>query len=100
VTEEKRQSPRFPCTLKVRCALLSRIYTAESSHFTLEGVTENIGKGGFAVLTSRLIPVRSVLRCELSTGAGPVGVPTLAEVRWSSPIPEKRLYRLGLQFLL
>jgi PilZ domain len=99
VIEEKRQSPRFPCTVKIRGSLLSRLHVNESSLITLEGVAENIGKGGIGVLSNRSFPMNSVLRCELAAGSD-IGVPTLVEVRWLAKLPEKQLFKLGLQFLV
>jgi len=86
--------------MSLRARVLSRGSSSESPSVSLEGVTENIGGGGVAVLGDRLLPVSSVLRCEFVMVKGGAAVPTLAEVRWSSQVPGKRLFRLGLQFLL
>lgn len=80
--------------------LLSRLSVAESSPISLKGVTENIGRGGVAVLGDKLLPINSVLRCELASGTDKIGVPTFVEVRWCNQAPGKRVSRLGLQFLL
>lgn len=98
--EEKRQSPRLPCTLKIRGSLLSRRQVTESSRIVLEGVTEDIGKGGVGVLSHRFLPVSSVVRCELIVSDNDFGIPTLAEVRWSANVAEKQIFKLGLQFLV
>jgi hypothetical protein len=97
---EQRQSPRFPWVVGTRGSLLSPLGAPEQLLVFLEGVSENIGKGGVCVLSNQLPPPNAVLRCEFALSGNPVLLPTLLKVRWSNKVEGKDQYWLGLQFLL
>jgi hypothetical protein len=66
----------------------------------LDGSTSDVGKGGLGILSDRLFPPSSVLRCEVSLAGEKIGIPTLAQVRWFNGVEGRRKYRIGLQFLV
>jgi hypothetical protein len=101
VQQEKRHSPRFAWVVGVRGSFLTPLeMPEEESSFSLEGVTENVGRAGVCVLCDRPLPPTSVLRCEFELPGKPVRIPTLMQVRWSVNVEGKRQCKVGLQFLL
>lgn len=98
--EEKRRSPRFPWVVEIRGRFLPPLEEPEQElPISLQGMTENIGKAGVGVLSDRLLPPNSVLRCEFALSGNPVLIPTLMRVRWANTVAGKRQCRIGLQFL-
>jgi hypothetical protein len=98
--KENRQSPRFPWVVETRGSLLSPLGAPDQLPVFLEGVSENIGKGGVCVLSDQLPPPNAVLHCEFALSGNPVLLPTLLKVRWSNKVEGTDRYRLGLQFLV
>jgi hypothetical protein len=80
--------------------LLTRADILEEPKLLLDGVTENVGRGGICALTDQALPQDSVVRCELSLPDISMNIPTLMQVRWAQKIEGKRQYRAGLQFLI
>jgi hypothetical protein len=72
----------------------------EEPKVSLQGVTENVGAGGVCLVTDQVLPLNSILRCELSVSDMPMDIPTLMQVRWLQKIHGKNDYKIGLQFLL
>jgi hypothetical protein len=95
-----RASPRFPHAIELRMGLLSRVDVLEEPKLLLDGVTENVGRGGICVLIEEALPQNSVVRCVLSLPDMSMNVPTLMQVRWAQRITGKNKYRAGLQFLI
>ena len=95
-----RESPRFPHAIELRVGLLTRADILEEPKLLLDGVTENVGRGGVCVLTDQALPQNSVVRCELSLAEISMNIPTLMQVRWTQRIEGKSKYRAGLQFLI
>ena len=95
-----RASPRFPHALELRVGLLTRVDILEEPNHRLDGVTENVGRGGVCVLIDEALPQNSVVRCELSLPDISMNIPTLMQVRWAHRIMGKSKYRAGLQFLI
>ena len=97
---EQRQSPRFPWIVRTRGSLLSPLGALEQIPVILEGVSENIAKGGVCIRSNRLAPPNAVLHCEFAQSGNPIFLATLLKVRWSHKVEGMNQYRLGLQFLL
>ena len=97
-TREKRSSERFPWLLKMNGSLLSEFHRQSES--TVECVTENIGRGGVQVLSSRRLVSGEVVRCVFVLSDNWASIPTLMRVRWSTTSQEANQYRAGLQFLI
>lgn len=95
-----RASPRFPHAIELRVGLLTRADILEEPSHLLDGVTENVGRGGICVLTDETLPQNSVVRCVLSLPDISMNIPTLMQVRWVQRITGKTKYRAGLQFLI
>jgi PilZ domain len=97
--EEKRNHPRFPLAVEVGFA---RVPLLESSEVppSCSGTTENVGRGGMALLSNQPLPLDSVVRCEIAIPGSSVSIPTLMKVRWSEKMEGKTHYKLGLQFLV
>lgn len=83
-----------------RGRLLSPLGALEQLPVLLEGVSENIAKGGVCVRSDQLAPPNAVLHCEFALSGNQVFLATLLKVRWSYKIEGMNQYRLGLQFLL
>ncbi len=66
----------------------------------IRGQIENIGRGGIGVLTERVIPISSLVRCEIDLSRIHVAIPTLMQVRWTKKSASGGRHRIGLQFLL
>lgn len=99
--KENRYSPRVPWIVQIRAGLLHPMRSpGEEATVWLDGSTSDVGKGGLGILSNRLFPPSSVLRCEVSLDGEEIGIPTLAQVRWCEGIEGKRKYRIGLQFLV
>jgi hypothetical protein len=92
--QEKRQIGRFPWVADMTALLAEGL---ESTFVVFRGVTENVGEGGVAVLSSRAVAPDTVLRCAFPLSNGHA-IPTLMKVRWSTRANGQ--FRLGLQFLL
>ena len=86
--------------VEARGSLLSPLEMPDRSPLMLEGVTENIGKGGVGMLSDRHVPPNAVLRCEFAISGGEMRIPTLMRVRWSDQVEGKKGYKVGLEFLL
>jgi hypothetical protein len=95
-----RESPRFHHAMELRVGLLTRADILEEPKLLLDGVTENVGRGGVCVLTDQALPQNSVVRCELSLPDISMNIPTLMQVRWGQRVQGKSKYRVGLQFLI
>ena len=95
-----RESPRFPHAIELRVGLLTRVDVLEEPKLLLDGVTENVGRGGICVLIDETLPENSVVRCVLSLPDISMNIPTLMQVRWAQRIAGKSKYRAGLQFLI
>ena len=95
-----RESPRFPHAIELRLGLLTRADILEEPKLLLDGVTENVGRGGVCVLVDESLPQNSVVRCELSLPDISMNIPTLMQVRWAHRIQGSSKYRAGLQFLI
>lgn len=95
-----RASPRFPHAIELRVGLLTRADILEEPKLLLDGVTENVGKGGLCVLLNGAVPQDSVVRCVLSLPDLSMNIPTLMQVRWGQRINGKSKYKAGLQFLI
>jgi hypothetical protein len=95
-----RTSPRFPHTIELRVGLLTRVDVLEEPKLLLDGVTENVGRGGICVLLDEAVPQNSVVRCVLSLPDISMNIPTLMQVRWAQRINGKSKYKAGLQFLI
>jgi hypothetical protein len=98
--EEKRHSRRAPCSIGLRVSTLPRVAVLEEPSVSLQGVTENVGNGGVCLVANRLLPLNSVLRCELIVSDMPMEIPTLMQVRWLQQLEGTSNYKLGLKFLL
>jgi hypothetical protein len=85
--------------MELRASLLTRVSLADEADFHLLGETKDIARGGVCVVSDRVIPTNSVLRCEVVVPGSSVGVPTLMQVRWTEGLDDRR-FRIGLQFLL
>ena len=97
---EKRDYPRFPLAVEIRIARLSPLELPEQPPLWLRGTTENIGRGGVAILIDQLLPLDAVVCCEIGVSGSPALIPTLLKVRWSDIVEAKKQYKLGLRFLL
>jgi hypothetical protein len=95
-----RESPRFSHAIELRLGLLTRVDILEEPKLLLEGVTENVGRGGVCVLVDKTLPQNSVVRCELSLPDISMNIPTLMQVRWAQRIQGSSKYRVGLRFLI
>jgi len=95
-----RTSPRFPHAIELRVGLLTRVDILEEPKLLLDGVTENVGRGGLCVLLNEAVPQNSVVRCVLSLPDLSMNIPTLMQVRWGQRINGKSKYKAGLQFLI
>lgn len=95
-----RASPRFLHAIELRVGLLTRADVLEEPKRLLDGVTENVGKGGLCVLLNEAVPQDSVVRCVLSLPDLSMNIPTLMQVRWGQRINGKSKYKAGLQFLI
>jgi c-di-GMP-binding flagellar brake protein YcgR len=65
----------------------------------VRGQIENASCGGVSVLSSRLVPISSLVRCELKLSQSAAVIPTLMQVRWIQKTMVGELYRIGLQFI-
>jgi hypothetical protein len=98
--DDKRHSPRVPCRIETRGAVL-RIFEAEEAQLAFEGTTENISPGGVNISTDESVPLEAVVRCEFTIPqTGEIAIPSLLKVCWCDRSPETRRYKVGLQFLL
>ena len=98
--EDKRQTPRVSRSIGLRIGMLPRFAVLEEPKISLQGVTENVGRGGVCLVTDQVLPLNSVLRCELTVSGLPMEIPTLMQVRWLQKIDDQNNYKIGLQFLL
>jgi len=96
---DKRHSARSPWVVEMRGSFLSPLEAPEGPPTLLQGMTNNIARGGVGVLSDWLVPANAVLRCEFAIFGSPANIPTLMRVRWSDKVEGKRQYRLGLEFL-
>ena len=95
-----RASPRFPHAIELRVGLLTRVDILEEPKLLVDGVTENVGRGGVCVLLDETLPQNSVVRCVLSLPDISMSIPTLMQVRWAHKVTGNSKYRAGLQFLI
>lgn len=98
--DEKRHYIRAPCSIGLRIGTLSQLTVLEEPKISLQGVTENVGRGGVCLVTDQALPLNSLLRCEFSVADTPMDVPTLMQVRWLQRVEGENKYKIGLQFLL
>lgn len=101
--KERRYSPRQPWSVQIRAELLHPFGPSEplgDEGVWLEGSTSDICRGGLGILSDRLFPPNSILRCEVVLAEEKLGIPTLAQVRWFNGIEGRRKYKIGLQFVL
>ena len=97
---DNRESPRFSHAIELRVGLLTPVDVSEEPKHLLDGVTENVGRGGICVLIDEALPQNSVVRCVLSLPDLSMNIPTLMQVRWGQRINGKGKYKAGLQFLI
>ena len=97
---DKRHSPRFSSTMQLKGWRLAPWVSGSKRRSAIRGQIENIGRGGICVLTERLIPISSLVRCEIGLSRIRVAIPTLMQVRWSQKSASSGRHRIGLQFLL
>jgi PilZ domain len=98
--DDKRHSPRIPCKIETRGAVL-RLFEAEETQLAFEGTAENISPGGVNISTDESVPLEAVVRCEFTIlESGAIAIPSLLKVCWCDRSPQTRRYKVGLQFLL
>jgi PilZ domain len=96
----QRQPPRFPCNLELRGSRLASLgVRPDEPKDSIRGRTQNVSQGGVCLLTDRLIPASSLVRCEFAIPGNRVAIPTLMQVAWTQRTPNGK-YEIGLQFLL
>jgi hypothetical protein len=96
----QRQHPRVPSSLKLRGSKLASLGTSpDEPKDSVGGRTLNSSKGGVCLLSNRLIPASSLVRCEIEVPGNRVAIPTLMRVAWTQRTPTGT-YKIGLQFLL
>jgi PilZ domain-containing protein len=98
--EERRKSPRFAWAAKVVFTALPTIELEGQSVRQLLGMTENIGRGGIAIISSQPLSSAPLVRCEIPVPGIPTPIPTLLRMRWSQKTQLGGAYRLGFQFVL
>jgi hypothetical protein len=98
--EPRRQHPRLPSSLELRWSKLASLGTRpDEPKDSVRGRTLNSSKGGVCLLSNRLIPASSLVRCEIEVPGNRVAIPTLMQVAWAQRTPTGT-YKIGLQFLL
>ena len=95
--QELRRSARYSVACTVSARELSDAGDVQKD--VIRGELRDISKGGFCLMSGHPYQVSSVLRCEIFFPDFPVGVPTLARVRWIRQESQSE-FRSGLQFLL
>lgn len=67
---------------------------------SFKGNVQNISKGGICIVSSNLSAPNSIAMLNLTLKDTNIKVPTIAEIRWSRPVKDKKeKYKIGLQFL-
>lgn len=98
--EERRKFPRFAWAAKVRFTALPTVELEGQSVRQLFGMTENIGRGGMAIVSTHPLCSEPLVRCEIPVPGIPTPIPTLLRIRWSQETQAGGAYRLGFQFIL
>jgi hypothetical protein len=98
--EERRKFPRFAWAVKVAFTALPTVELEGQPIRQLLGMTENIGQGGMAVLTSQPPCSEPLIRCEIPVPGIPTPIPTLVRIRWAQETRPGGTYRMGFQFVL
>lgn len=98
--EERRKSPRFAWAAKVAFTGLPTVELEGQPITQLLGMTENIGRGGIAIVSSQCPCSEPLVRCEIPVPGIPTPIPTLLRIRWSEKTQPGGAYRLGFQFML
>ncbi|HTN42214.1 MAG TPA: PilZ domain-containing protein [Nitrospiria bacterium] len=96
--ELPRASARFSSNLRVEFHRAVGSSTENQKQPGLDGVLQNISSGGACIMTTDPLKVAEVLK--ISFPVQQIFTPrTLAEVRWTHPLPEGK-FAAGLRFLL
>ena len=96
---EARQYPRYAIHCKASAHVLSSSGLSSEEGEAIHGEVQNISNGGFCLLLERYCEVSAMVKCEVLLPGFPVGIPTLAQIRWVQGTPEGN-YVAGVQFLL
>lgn len=98
--EERRKFPRFAWAAKVAFTALPPLELEGEPIRQLLGITENIGRGGMAIVSNQPLSLEPLVRCEIPVPGIPTPIPTLLRIRWSQETQPRGAYRLGFQFVL
>jgi hypothetical protein len=96
---ERRKSPRFAWAAEVAFTALPTVELEGQSVTQFLGMTENIGSGGMAIISSQLLSLEPLVRCEIPVPGIPTPIPTLLRIRWSQET-QAGAYKSGFQFVL
>jgi hypothetical protein len=100
VEPDRRRYPRFPHVLDVQAQECPPVDYSGAVKPPILGRVQNVSKGGLCLLSQRMIPLSSLLRCEIAIAEVPVAIPTLFRVRWTKKQKvEVDSYLSGVQFL-
>lgn len=67
---------------------------------SFKGNVQNISKGGICIVSNNLSAPDSIAMLNLTLKDTNIKVPTIAEIKWSKPVKDKKeKYKIGLQFL-
>jgi hypothetical protein len=96
---EQRRNARFPAGWIVFAREISADGNEQQDNSVVRGELRDISSGGFCLASELAYPVSSVLKCEIFFPGSPIGVPTLAQVRWTRRESNAEV-RSGMLFLL
>ena len=104
VRREKRRDPRVPVAWELRGKSLRPLdagaHADLRSGVDLRGRIADVSAGGFCLLTDDDAEGSGPVRCEIVVPELGVGIPTLAQVRWTRRDGVNQTNRVGLQFLV
>jgi hypothetical protein len=97
---DRRCSRRISSAMQFRGWRLTPGASERKRTRVIQGQIENISRGGVSVLSSRSVPISSLVRCEIRLSQSAATIPTLMQVRWNQKTASGKEHRIGLQFIL